>query len=118
MTMGVGGFSFRPSYNESGGNTGKIPTGDVVALRGEIERLLMLTEALWTFIQEQNPNLTDDDLIKRVAEIDLRDGKLDGRVAKEAREIDTCPKCNRPVGRKRPTCLYCGSALIRDPFER
>ncbi len=82
----------------------------------DIERLLMITEALWTMIQEEH-NYSDEDLIKKIAEIDLRDGRLDGRVAPSA-PSGKCVKCNRTLSKKRPTCLYCGAAVVKDPFER
>ena len=76
----------------------------------------MITEALWTILKEQH-GFDDADLIDRINEIDLRDGKLDGRV-KEKEGPLSCPKCNRTLSRQRPTCLYCGTAIARDPFAR
>jgi hypothetical protein len=90
---------------------------DVIYLRGEVERLLMITEALWTIIQEEH-GYSEEELIKRIAQIDIRDGKLDGKVATQPKEISECPDCGRPVGRKRTCCLYCGTPLVRKPFER
>jgi len=88
---------------------------DVELLRADIERLLIISEALWGILKEKF-ECTDDDLIRRVTEIDHRDGKLDGRVA--AAPPPLCPRCNRTLERKRPFCLYCGQAIARDPFER
>ncbi|MHC4995335.1 MAG: hypothetical protein ACYTGQ_09815, partial [Planctomycetota bacterium] len=51
---------------------------DVKNLEDEVERLYMLTEAMWTMLKESGM-FTDSDLVERVAEIDLRDGRLDGR---------------------------------------
>jgi hypothetical protein len=117
------GFKFSLGMNAS--SAGAKPSGGVSAetqnqiyvLRDEIERLLIINEALWSFIRDQH-GLSDEDLIKKIAEIDLKDGKLDGRVAPEAKDLDKCPQCGRPVGKKRQTCLYCGAALVRDPFAR
>lgn len=88
---------------------------DLDFLRTDIERLLMITEALWDILKEKH-GYTDEELTNRVTEIDRRDGKVDGRVAQSP--PGTCPRCNRTLERKRPYCLYCGQAISWDPFER
>lgn len=83
----------------------------------DVEKLFMLTEALWTILKEKH-GCTDEELVRRVQEIDLRDGKLDGKVAKVKPD---CPKCSRKLMGKRPVCLYCGAEVARvdlQPFSR
>jgi len=82
----------------------------------DIERLLMISEALWELLKEQH-GYSDDDLAKKIAEIDIRDGKLDGRVSGDA-QLAKCAECGRPLGKRRATCLYCGTPVARDPFQR
>lgn len=84
-------------------------------VRWDTERLLMITEALWTFMKKEH-GYTDADLIRKIAEIDARDGRIDGRVAPTA--PGPCPHCKRMLARRRPTCLYCGKPVIASPFER
>ncbi len=84
-------------------------------MQGDIERLLMITEALWSFIRREH-NLTDADLIRMLAEIDARDGRIDGRVA--ATPPVPCQYCNRISAKNRPTCIYCGKPVIASPFQR
>ena len=84
-------------------------------MQSEIERLLMITEALWSFIKREH-NLTDADLIRMLAQIDARDGRIDGRVA--ATPPAPCPHCQRISAKNRPTCIYCGSPIIASPFQR
>lgn len=83
--------------------------------RWDIERLLMITEALWTLMKKEH-GYTDAELIRLVAEIDARDGRIDGRVAPEPPE--PCRQCGRMPAKRRPTCLYCGSPVIASPFTR
>ena len=86
-------------------------------LQCDVEKLFMLTEALWTILKEKH-GCTDAELVQRVQEIDLRDGKLDGKVAKVNPD---CPKCSRKLMGKRPVCLYCGAEVTRvdlQPFSR
>jgi hypothetical protein len=87
----------------------------VAELGFEVERLLMITEALWGILKEHH-GYKDEELARRVAEIDLRDGKLDGKVAKTAPA--RCQKCSRALNRKHSKCLYCGTEIGRDTFAR
>jgi len=84
------------------------------SIRGDIERLFVITEALWEFLKAQH-GYADEDLVKVIQEIDLRDGKLDGKVARTA--APDCPRCGRKLMSKRPVCLYCGAAVTLGPFE-
>jgi hypothetical protein len=88
---------------------------DVENLKYDVERLLMISEALWTILKEKH-GYDDNELIRRVAEIDLRDGKLDGKLAKEP-PVE-CPNCHRPMMKHRPICMYCGKPVAVNPFER
>jgi len=71
----------------------------------DVERLFMIAEALWSLLKEQH-GYTDDELAARVTQIDMRDGKLDGKVASNG--VKTCPSCNRPLSKKHLSCMYCG----------
>lgn len=87
---------------------------DIDVLKLYVERLSMITEALWTILREQH-GYSDEELMSRITEIDMRDGVLDGRVS--ARQSPKCPQCNRQhVAKHRPRCLYCGSAIAVSPF--
>jgi len=90
-------------------------TLEVLAVRRNMEKLFMVTEALWTILKDEH-GYDDELLLRMVAEIDLRDGKIDGRVA--IAETPLCGKCNRPLGRSQNACLYCGEQTGFDPFGR
>jgi hypothetical protein len=85
------------------------------AIKCDIERLLMITEAFWMLLK-QHHGYTDTDLAKLIAEIDLRDGRLDGRV--QAGPPQPCPYCGHTLTKKRPFCIYCGKPVAPDPFAR
>ena len=70
-------------------------------------RQALVCQALWELVSERL-GLTDEDLAKRVEEIDLRDGQADGKIG--TRQL-TCPQCGRPANSSRRTCVYCGAAL-------
>ena len=77
-------------------------------LRHDVDRLLMITEALWTFLKKEH-GYSDEELANAVKEIDLRDGLLDGR-AEQARP-SPCPSCGRINSARRSLCIYCGQPL-------
>ncbi|NOY83177.1 MAG: hypothetical protein GXP31_19460 [Kiritimatiellaeota bacterium] len=85
------------------------------SLQLDVERLLMITEALWTIMKEEH-GYSDDQLIEKVSEIDMRDGRLDGQV--KAAGVLKCPSCGRTLMKHRPVCLYCGAAVAVSPFQR
>ncbi len=69
-----------------------------------IDKLVLINMAMWSLIKETN-NLTEEDLLERIKEIDLSDGVLDGKVRQTAIR---CPKCQRIMSNKHRCCLYCG----------
>ena len=84
-------------------------------LQLDVEKLFMITEALWMILKEQH-GYTDEQLAEMIQNIDLRDGQLDGKVAKQPNP--PCPQCGRTLMGKHPVCLYCGAVAVRAPFER
>ena len=77
-------------------------------MRHDVDRLLMITEALWTFLKKEH-GYSDEDLANAVKEIDLRDGRLDGRA--EQPQASPCPNCGRINSARRSLCIYCGQPL-------
>src|SRR5476649_263760 len=78
-------------------------------LKNDIDRLMMITEALWTFLKKEH-GYSDDDLAKAIGAIDLRNGG-----AKDAQE--KCPTCGRMVSQHRRLCIYCGNPVPESLFE-
>jgi len=83
----------------------------VELMQHDIDRLLMLTEALWLFIKQQQ-NYTDEDLVKVVSEIEMRESHL------PKHQPVTCPACGRMNSGKRSVCIYCGKEIPMNPFAR
>lgn len=84
-------------------------------VRADIERMMMICEALWDILREQH-GYSDEELFRRITEIDLRDGRADGRVAPSPPVH--CEACGHVVSKHRPICLYCGKPMLKDPFAR
>lgn len=81
-------------------------------IEAKLDRSLLACEAMWTLLRDKL-GMTDVDLLKRINEIDLSDGKLDGKVRRSA---VGCPSCGRTIARRFPKCMYCGQAIMHDPF--
>ncbi len=87
---------------------------DVRELEFQVNKLELVTEALWRLLK-QHTELTETDLIEMVSEIDLEDGRFDGKKAKKS--YTDCPKCKRRISKDHPKCFYCGEVILRQPFE-
>jgi hypothetical protein len=74
------------------------------SLETRIESLTLTTMAMWSILEERL-GVTEQELADRVREIDLRDGRLDG---KASTTLTTCASCGRSYAAKRASCIYCG----------
>lgn len=81
------------------------PQADVQELQNRIARLSLICEALWEIVKEKQA-LPADLLNLKVAEIDMSDGRLNGR---KASTLVSCPQCKRPMSPGHQSCLYCGA---------
>jgi len=81
-------------------------------LQFEIDRLKMLNQALWELLKERT-GITEEQLAKKVEEVDLRDGVIDGRMTSPALK---CPGCQRVSSSKHYRCLYCGMLFEKPTF--
>ncbi len=77
-----------------------------------IDALGLSCAAVWELLSERL-GVTEQELMGKIEEIDLRDGKLDGRIANVKQK---CTSCGRVNNAKRMRCLYCGAAVPRAPF--
>jgi hypothetical protein len=82
-------------------------TEQIKALQRQTEALALTCQALWEILREKT-SLTEGMILEKMEEIDVRDGKKDGKITEQ---VVACPSCNRNSNSKRSSCLYCGSAL-------
>ena len=86
----------------------------VLSVDVRIERLTLINLALWEIVRDST-NLTDDDLRRKIEEIDLRDGKLDGKLSAAP---EGCSACGRKIGRRHQKCIYCGAPSTDSPIGK
>ena len=77
------------------------------ALKSNMERSLMISHALWEIVRFQC-GLTDEDILRKISEIDMRDGVLDG---KNHGVPTTCAGCGQRVSTRNAVCPYCGHVI-------
>lgn len=77
---------------------------EVMYLEKELDRLTLITQAVWELVQSKT-GLEDADLEDLVEEIDLRDGKLDGKITPQPQ---TCNDCGRTKSVRTQMCFFCG----------
>lgn len=80
-----------------------------VALQQRLDRLTLVCVAMWSLMKEKT-NVTEQELLDRVKEIDLMDGKADGKIGKQ---LSNCPKCGRVMSSRHQKCLYCGAENLQ-----
>ena len=79
-----------------------------------LNRLTLICQALWELLRDRG-ELTEEDLITKISEIDLRDGRADGKISKQ---IKHCPKCDRVMSPRHQKCMYCGAINLQiTPFD-
>lgn len=79
------------------------------------EQLKLVTLSLWSLLRDHS-GLLESDLRRYVQEIDLLDGKRDGKVHHKKEKID-CTGCGRVQLSNAIVCAYCGGSLNqRNPF--
>jgi hypothetical protein len=97
---------------ESAANEAKT---DVEIFKHDIDRLLLITEALWTLMKQQQ-GYTDDVLVGLIQDIEKQKAAAYANATKDAPA--PCPFCGRLNTATRSFCMYCGKALPAKPFAR
>jgi hypothetical protein len=88
---------------------------ELATLQRRVDFLTIASQALWEIVRERM-GLSDQQILDRIKEIDLRDGKADGKIS---RSIQPCPQCQRNNQSGQSSCVYCGTALpIGQLFDR
>jgi hypothetical protein len=83
-------------------------------LEAQLQTLALACQAMWE-LTSKRLDLSELDLIDKMAEIDKRDGKVDGKLSQT--ELTHCPDCKKTIKNHRTQCYWCGALLVRTtPF--
>jgi len=85
---------------------------EIKNLQADLSRTLMICESLWELLKEKTA-LTEEDLHKKLYEVDMRDGVLDGN---NKRKAVKCPECGHMVSARHVACIYCGKIIDNSVF--
>ena len=103
--IGMGSMASQPAGNAgSSNNIATLLYTRVKEMERRLNRAELMNRAIWELIAT-SANLTEEDLEKRIKEIDLRDGVDDDKISVVPLR---CPTCKRVSSSKHWRCLYCG----------
>ncbi len=85
----------------------------VKVLEANLAKTLMICETLWELLRDEH-GWSDEALHKKLYEVDMRDGVLDG---KNQRKAVVCPDCGHTVSPRHPVCIYCGRVIDTTVFN-
>jgi hypothetical protein len=109
-----GGLPTHPAATASRAKSkSRVTTQRIKALEANLAKTLMICESLWELLQEKT-GLTLEEFHKKLYEVDMRDGVLDG---KNQRKASQCPNCQHMVSPRHPACIYCGRVMDESVFS-
>jgi hypothetical protein len=74
-------------------------------LEWKVNKLVLINMALVELLTARG-GLTEDQLLAKMQEIDLRDDRADGKLPETVSAV--CESCGRTYSKRHNHCLYCG----------
>jgi hypothetical protein len=82
---------------------------ELLGLERRLEQSMLINLAMGSLLQDKL-GLTDAELERRMTDLDLADGKLDGRAGRAAGDgPKVCTTCRRTISKRHAHCFYCGA---------
>lgn len=91
--------------------TAKNANSQIEILHERIDSLSLAVMALGELLQDVG--FSKEMIMNKIESIDLRDGKLDGKLS----ETRSCNGCGRTVAGRHVVCLYCGDPIQGSIFK-
>lgn len=84
----------------------------IFELRDQVERQALLIRSL-LLVLDRRGLTNEDDFREIMEEVDLSDGRRDGRY-RPLGPLKDCPRCSKVNKKRAVVCLYCGTKLPQD----
>lgn len=76
-------------------------------LEQKVNHLSIACQAMWEILKEKS-KVSEKEIEEKIIEIDLRDGRADGKISTT---IVECFQCNRKINSTKKSCFYCGTPI-------
>ncbi|MGC6426852.1 MAG: hypothetical protein ACON5H_07655 [Akkermansiaceae bacterium] len=83
---------------------------ELTGLQRQVDHLTLLCQSMWEVLREHT-GLDDKTLRAKIADVDTRDGKADGKIQPQ---VFPCPQCGSNCNSTRQSCIMCGADLKGD----
>lgn len=80
---------------------------DLHLLERRVDHLTLLCQSMWELLRDHS-DLSEQQLRAKIADVDTRDGKADGKIRKNT---FPCPKCQATCHSANQSCIMCGADL-------
>ena len=96
--------------------TGKVQSvqDQIKMLDRKVEKMALINQAMWEILRERI-NGSDELILEKMHEIDLRDGVQDGKMTRSATK---CKSCGRAVNKTTRKCIYCEKEIANEEVFR
>ena len=91
----------------SAGNKAERVDSKIIGLQRQVDHLTLVCQSMWELLRDQS-GLSDTQLRVKIADVDTRDGKADGKINAS---VFPCPACNANCNSTRQNCTMCGEDL-------
>ena len=110
----LSGYSIGPiRYGTTTGEARLTAEEAIMPLEHRVESLELACAGMWELLK-QTTGLDDEKLVAKIKDIDVKDGRVDGKISAG---VQICPACGRQsLVRNAKLCTWCGADLGRPPF--
>lgn len=96
------------SEAKDAGRKAETAVSQLERMERQLDRVTLACQAMWEIIRDHTA-VTEEMLKAKIEEVDLRDGKADGKISLTVFE---CSGCGAKTNSKRKRCVICGDEVV------